>query len=150
MSDDFATDFRDERRWRKALKLVGRSEIQEYLHRYPGHPDDPVSDLPVDPPFPTREFCEQWLLADTQTIKAYRSLIFIFAAGVLFALSYASCTIGNMATPPPIPSVSSTGTPSQLMNTPPTAAPLSPPPAPPLPGTTATPSPSTLGPPNRF
>lgn len=107
----------DDRRWRKALKLVGRAALEEHLRRYPGRPQDEVADLPVQPPFPTREFCQEWLLTNNETFRAYRTLIFVFGTAAVLGFSYAGCSLGGFTGSNTSMTPTTTG-PSWVMNPP--------------------------------
>jgi len=106
-------DLSDERRWRVGLEVAGRAAVEEYLRLYPGGPDDEMWDLPLEPPFPSRAFCQEWLLGNSRTVTAYRGLIVFFALTVLIGVSYAGCRLGQLAgptapqvaAPPPGPTV---------------------------------------------
>ena len=126
-------DREDQKRWRQALQLVGRTSVQELLRKYPGLPSDPVYDLPLEPPYPPREFCHQWCAdSDLDVVKGYRNIIVV---GVLFAVvgfSCALCTLssyqnstGPSATAPNQGSTASNGAtmPSQASPPPPVGMP---------------------------
>src|SRR5689334_19574918 len=51
----------DEGRWEEALQAAGKAQVQRYLREYPGQDDDPVNEFVYKPPYPTRQFCEEWL-----------------------------------------------------------------------------------------
>jgi len=42
------------------MKTMGRAAVEAALRRRPGRPADPIDDIGGEPPYPTREFCEQW------------------------------------------------------------------------------------------
>lgn len=84
----------DEKRWRDALELMGRERIEALLRRYPGGPDDPVTDLPVHAPFPSRAFCRQWCLATTsRAARGYAVVGVAMALMATVAVSYAACSL---------------------------------------------------------
>ncbi len=49
-------------RWQGAMKTMGRAAVEAELRRRPGRPKDLIDDIGGEPPYPTREFCEQWCI----------------------------------------------------------------------------------------
>jgi hypothetical protein len=47
-------------RWREAMNRMGRIAVEAELRSRPGRPTDRVLDIGNEPPYPTREFCQQW------------------------------------------------------------------------------------------
>jgi hypothetical protein len=47
-------------RWRDAMATMGRTAVEAELRSRPGRPTDRVIDIGYAPPYPTREFCQQW------------------------------------------------------------------------------------------
>jgi hypothetical protein len=42
---------------------MGRAAVEAELGRRSGHPAELIDDIGGEPPYPTREFCEQWCIA---------------------------------------------------------------------------------------
>jgi hypothetical protein len=92
----------DEKRWRHALELIGRPAVEDMLHRHPGNPQDEIFDLPLHPPFPTRDFCLQWCTKSAANLtRGYARAYAVIGLLVVVAVSYASCSISQFLNPPP-------------------------------------------------
>jgi hypothetical protein len=50
----------EEKIWRAALQLRGRTWVRHALNSRHGQPGDPVFDVVFEPPYPTREFVQRW------------------------------------------------------------------------------------------
>jgi hypothetical protein len=86
----------DERRWRQALRLLGRATVEEYLRTHPGQPGDPMFDLPLHPPFPSREFCKNWCAEEEfDLVKGYGTVILLGVLFVVIALSCTTCALSS-------------------------------------------------------
>jgi hypothetical protein len=102
----------DEKRWRNGLKLIGREAVMAQLNRYPGLPDDPVSDLPVQPPYPSRAFCRQWCAeADAAVVGSHANLIVAFVIMATMLASYAACSLSTLLSQKTAPAMAQQGAP---------------------------------------
>ncbi len=73
----------------------------QQLRAHPGQPSDPISDLPIKAPFPTREFCESWCAeTDQDLLKGYTGIILVAVIFLVILLCYASCTLSAWLNPP--------------------------------------------------
>jgi hypothetical protein len=87
----------EEKRWRAGLELVGRSPVAQYLRVHPGLPDDPVSDLPLHPPYPSRQFCERWCAqSEMDLIKGYGNIIVMGTLMLVILVSVAMCQLSSV------------------------------------------------------
>jgi hypothetical protein len=89
-------DAAEHKRWRDGLSLIGKPALMDQLRRYPGLPSDTVSDVPLHPPYPTREFCERWCHeAEHRSVRSYGTVIVTSVILAVVMLSYASCSISE-------------------------------------------------------
>jgi hypothetical protein len=115
----------DEQRWQTALKSVGRDELLARLARYPGGTEDRISNLPLEPPYPSREFCRQWCMkADDRSLKSSFNLAVVMALLGLAGVCFVSCTVAGLLNPSP------TRTPNSLATSPISSSMTPPPPTP--------------------
>jgi hypothetical protein len=71
-------DPQEQKRWREALQLVGRTAVQDHLRTYPGNSSDPFYDLPLHPPYPPREFCQAWCAeTDSDLMRGHGRVILL-------------------------------------------------------------------------
>jgi len=86
----------DEKRWRAGLRLAGRGAVVQYLHAHPGAPGDPISDLPLHPPYPSREFCEKWCdQSELELAKGYGGVIVLATLLLVALMSLATCSLSS-------------------------------------------------------
>jgi hypothetical protein len=115
----------DEDRWRTALTLVGADQIRTQLAQYPGRPTDPIWDLPLKPPYPSRAFCLEWCdESDARWFRPYTRAIVALIVLAVTALSYASCTLSTFLGSPSSSVMPTISTPSMYQPSLPQAGPV--------------------------
>jgi hypothetical protein len=98
-------------RWRDAMGRMGKVGVEVELRRRPGRPTDVVLDIGNEPPYPTREFCQQWCAEQDNILFRFSprmGIILILFAVVIISLLHAVSGIGNapvgpMSGAPPMP-----------------------------------------------
>jgi len=67
------------------------------LTRYPGRLQDPINDLPLEPPYPSREFCLNWCAdEDNRSVASNFNTAVVLGLLALLMVSYASCTVSQL------------------------------------------------------
>lgn len=87
----------NEDRWAFALRSVGREELMARLTRYPGRLQDPINDLPLEPPYPSREFCLNWCAdEENRSVASNFNTAVVLGLLGLMMVSFATCTVSQL------------------------------------------------------
>jgi hypothetical protein len=73
-------------RWTDALRRLGKEAVWARLSQHPGHPREPLDDIVYEPPFPTREFCQQWYTDEENAFRVDPAKVGIVAVLALIAI----------------------------------------------------------------
>jgi hypothetical protein len=93
-------DPQEQKRWCEALRLVGRTAVQDHLRTYPGNSSDPFYDLPLHPPYPSREFCQAWCAeADSDLVRGHGNVILLAVFIVVVFACIVATLISSMNSP---------------------------------------------------
>jgi hypothetical protein len=73
-------------RWCTAMERMGKEAVQAELTRRPAYPGERILDIVHEPPYPTREFCQQWCTEqDNVVLRFSKSTAIILALVVVIA-----------------------------------------------------------------
>lgn len=73
-------------RWCSAMERMGKEAVQAELMRRPAYPGERILDIVYEPPYPTREFCQQWCTEqDNVVLRFSKSTAIILTLVVVIA-----------------------------------------------------------------
>jgi hypothetical protein len=73
-------------RWCTAMERMGKEAVQSELLRRPAYPGERILDIVYEPPYPTREFCQQWCTEqDNVVLRFSKSTAIILTLVVIIA-----------------------------------------------------------------
>lgn len=87
-------------RWQEALRRVGKEQVWAKLSERPGNPRDPLYDIVYEPPYPTREFCQQWYTEEDSAFRVHPAKLAILLVLVLIAIVGFVNVLGNLGVTP--------------------------------------------------
>jgi hypothetical protein len=67
-------------RWTDAMERMGKEAVQAEMARRPAREGDRIFDIVHEPPFPTREFCQQWCTAQDNVVFRFSKTTAIILA----------------------------------------------------------------------
>ena|ERR1700761_1137868 len=83
-----------EARWREGLERKGADWVQRELQTRAGQPGDVLLDVVHEEPYPTRDYCQQWCIAQENRVgrpsipvlAAIGLMVLVLIAGVTFSI----------------------------------------------------------------
>jgi hypothetical protein len=81
----------DEKRWTKLFKSLGAANVRSRLNSATSFEPNELIDIGVDPPWPTREFVEQWLRKQEIAAQHREAIRFRCTFVVAFIAMVAAC-----------------------------------------------------------
>jgi hypothetical protein len=86
-------------RWRTAMERSGKTAVEAYLQR-PGRPTDRVLDIGYEPPYPTREFCQEWCTEQDNILFRFSPRIALVLTLSLILLVCVLNAVSDLGVPP--------------------------------------------------
>jgi hypothetical protein len=87
-------------RWCSAMERMGKETVQAELARRPAYPGERILDIVHEPPYPTREFCQQWCTEqDNVVLRFSKSTAIILTLVVVIAGCLVQVFSGSSAPP---------------------------------------------------
>jgi hypothetical protein len=87
-------------RWQEALRRLGKEEVWAKLSQRLGNPREPLYDIVYEPPFPTREFCQQWYTDEDNAFRVHPTKVGILLVLALIAIVGFAHVLGSLGVTP--------------------------------------------------
>jgi hypothetical protein len=91
---------------------MGRAAVEAELGRRSGHPTELIDDIGGEPPFPTRQFCEQWCIAQDNMpfhFSLRMGIILILIVGIVASMVMATGDFARLSAGSPAGRQAATG-----------------------------------------